>query len=290
MTLSKAVVVLATAFVFACGISDVGAQEAVDSGVRWRKVTGYAEVAIADKYIYHGYVIEDRGPIVQPYFEVYEEFYRGTGLVTSASGKFSFFSSLQPRQDGMTHTAAPGRWFYEIQAEAGLELELAKQFVISLDYLRFESPIDAYKPSNALQLTLKWDDKDVPGWFALSPQVIWLTSLPFGWNANKGDGNYFEAGIAPEWALRISSANAITLKVPLNIGLGDDRYYPGDAFGFASIGVSASTPLGFLPKDLGEWRFGISGTYYYLGRAPADFTNDGDRHQSVFTATLSTEF
>jgi hypothetical protein len=25
-------------------------------------------------------------------------------------------------------------------------------------------------------------------------------------------------------------------------------------------------------------------------RAPADFTNDGDRHQNVFTATLSTEF
>jgi hypothetical protein len=290
LTWSRAVIRLAVIILFAIGCATAIAQEAVDSGVRWRNLTGYAEVVLVDKYIYHGYVTEDRGPIVQPYFEIYEEFYRGTGLLTSASGKFSLFNSLQPRHDEMNNTSAPGHWFYELQVEAGLELQFARQFTISLGYLRFESPIDAYRPSNALQLTLKWDDKDVPGWFPLSPHVTWLASLPFGWNANKGDGNYFEIGISPATIIGNEGQYPLTLTVPANIGVGDDRYYPGDNFGFASIGLSASVPLAFLPKDLGTWKFAVSGTYYYLGRAPADLTNDGERHQSVFGATLSTEF
>jgi hypothetical protein len=48
-------------------------------------------------------------------------------------------------------------------------------------------------------------------------------------------------------------------------------------------------PLAFVPKDLCTWKFSIRAAYYYLGAAPADLTSDGDRHQSVFTATLSTE-
>jgi hypothetical protein len=266
------------------------AQEAVAPGLRWRTVTGYAEVAIPDKYIYHGYVIEDRGPIIQPYIELYEEFYRGTGLLTSASAKFSFFTSLQGRDDGATHTAAPGRWFYEIQIEGGLELVLAKRFTFSLAYLRYESPIDIYAPSNAIQVMLSWDDKDIAGWYSLHPHITWIAPIPFRWNGNAGDGNYFEIGIAPAATIARESRYPITLTVPLNAGFGDDRYYPGDAFGYASAGISASLPLAFLPKNAGEWKAALSATYYYLGRAPAEFTNDGDRHQSVFAFTVSTEF
>ena len=286
--LVRAIVALALVFLFTLGRA--AAQEAVGSGLRWRPVTGYAEVAIADKYIYHGYVIQDRGLIVQPYIELYENFYRGDGLLTAASGKFSFFTSLQTRDDGATNVSAPGSWFYEVQLEGAIELELAKRLTVSLGYLRYESPIDMYTPSNTFQLTLSFDDKDLAGWFSLHPHVSWLASIPFHWNGNKGDGNYFEFGVEPEWTVRLTSDCAITLKVPVNVGVGDDRYYPGDNFGYSSLGVSASTPLAFVPKDLGEWKFAVSGTYYYLGSAPADLTNDGDRHQSVFAATVSTEF
>jgi hypothetical protein len=281
----------ASAFALLSAIADhVAAQDAADPGLRWRMPTGELEVAVADKYIYNGYLIQDQGPIVQPYLEVVEEFYRGNGWLTGAAARFSFFSSLQPRQDGVPNAAAPGRWLYEIQIEAGLELELANQFTLSLSFLRFKSPIDVYQPSNALQLTLTWDDEEISGWFALHPHVTWLAAFPLGWNAEEGDGNYFEIGIAPSTVVGSESPYPITLTLPLNAGFGDDNYYPGDAFGYASIGFSASVPLAFLSKDFGEWNFAIAGAYYRFGRAPAELSNDGDRNQSLFSATLSTEF
>ena len=48
------------------------------------------EIAIADKYIYNGYVIQDHGPIVQPYLEIAEEFYSGAGLITTATVSTEF--------------------------------------------------------------------------------------------------------------------------------------------------------------------------------------------------------
>lgn len=264
------------------------AQEASDIGLRWRALTGLVEVAVADKYIYNGYVIQDQGPIVQPYFELAEEFYTGSGLLTSASVTFSLFSSFQSREDGATHTAAPGHWLYETELNSGIELELAKRFTVSVQYVRFESPIDAYQPSNAIRLTLAWDDKDVSGWFALNPYIAWLAPIPFGWN--DGGGNYFEVGIAPSTTFASESRYPVTFTFPITAGFGDDSYYPGDAFGYVSLGISASVPLAFLPKDFGEWRFAATGTYYRLGLAGAELSNDGERSQSVFTATLSTEF
>jgi hypothetical protein len=271
-------------------VANTDAQEATDTGLRWRALTGLVEVAVADKYIYNGYVVQDQGPIVQPYLELAEEFYTGSGLLTSASATFSFFTSLQSREDGATHTAAPGHWFYELQVEAGVELELAKRFTVSLSYLRFDSPINAYQPSSALQLTLRYDDTEIPGWFALNPHVTWLAALPFGWNADDADGNYFEVGVAPTIILAAETRYPVTLTLPINVGFGDDTYYSGDNFGYASIGLSISVPLAFLPKDFGEWNFALTGTYYRLGPAAADLSNDGDRSQSVFTATASMEF
>lgn len=278
------------AALLAVAVRTMPAQEATDTGLRWRALTGLVEIAVADKYIYNGYVIQDEGPIVQPYLELAEEFYTGSGLVTGASATFSFFTSLQSRDDGMPNTAPPGRWLYEMQIRAGLEVELAKQLTISLSYLRYESPIDAYQGSNALELTLTWDDNDIPGWFALRPHVTWLGALPLGWNAGEGDGNYFEVGVAPSTTLASPSRYPITFTFPINVGFGDDTYYPGDAFGYASISIAASVPLAFLPEDFGAWKFAATATYYHLGPAAADLSKDADRNQSVFTATLRSEF
>jgi hypothetical protein len=281
---------LACAFASLLAItSDVFAQDAVPSGLRWSIPTGEFEVAVLDKYIYNGYVIQDQGPIVQPYVAIAEEFYNGTGWLKGASARFSFFTSLQSREDGVSHAAAPGRWFYEIQIESGLELKFANEVTLSLAYLRFESPIDAYRPSNVLQIKLARDEEDKAGVLTLHPHVTWLAPIPFRWNPDEGDGNYFEVGIAPTTILA-NPHYPVTLKLPINAGFGDDTYFPGDHFGYASIGISAAIPLAFLPKDFGKWNFTVAGTYYYLGRAPADLSNDGKRNQSVFTSTLSTEF
>jgi hypothetical protein len=282
---------LACAFALLSAItSNVFGQDAVPSGLRWRDPSGEFEVAVMDKYIYNGYVIQDQGPIVQPYFEIAEEFWNGSGFLSSASATFSLFGSFQSREDGAGHTSAPGSWLYEIQVNAGLEFVLGKQLTVDLSYVRFESPINAYVPANAVELKLTWNDKNIPGWFSVKPHVTWLAALPFRWSADQGDGNYFEIGIEHEWTLPKTALGEITLKVPVTIGLGDDRYYPGDRFGYAALGVSASTPLPFLGDRYGKWTLAVTGTYYRLGNAPAELSNDGDRNQAVVSLTLSSEF
>ena len=86
--------------------------------------------------------------------------------------------------------------------------------------------------------------------------------------AVEGDGNYFEFGIAPATTIASKSRYPITLTLPINVGFGDDTYYPGDAFGYASISISASVPLAFLPKDFGEWKFAATGLTTTLAPAP----------------------
>jgi hypothetical protein len=60
------------------------AQDAVSRELEAR-FSGFAAIGLADKYIYHGYVLENQGAIVQPEFEVLARFYSGEGFVTKAS-------------------------------------------------------------------------------------------------------------------------------------------------------------------------------------------------------------
>ena len=64
-------------------IPAVLAQDAVSPELEPR-FRGSAAVGLADKYIYHGYILENQGAIVQPEFEVLARFYSGDGFVTKA--------------------------------------------------------------------------------------------------------------------------------------------------------------------------------------------------------------
>ena len=61
----------------------------------------------------------------------------------------------------------------------------------------------------------------------------------------------------------------LTLAVPLALGLSVEDYYEtgtGESsdrgFGFFSLGLAASVPVGFLPGEYGSWTFG--GAFYIL--------------------------
>ena len=58
----------------ALSIQTSAAQEAASPELP-RRFTGSLEIAVSDKYIYHGYVFENQGAIVQPEIEVLGLFY-----------------------------------------------------------------------------------------------------------------------------------------------------------------------------------------------------------------------
>lgn len=268
-------------------VETLAAQEAVSPELQPR-FSGSAEVGITDKYIYHGYVLENQGTIVQPEFEVLARFYSGEGFVTKASWRLYVFSSFQTHESRDEKSDAVIRSWYEVQIETGIVLELAKHFSFSASYVRFESPNHAFIAANAAEFILSIDDSDWLGAWALHPHVSWFRPFPGGWESSD-EGSYFEFGIEPERSFG-ENERPVTVSFPIALGLGQKRYYLGEHFGFFSAGVAVSVALVFIPASWGEWSLGLSGTYYRLGRNVAESSNDGLRNESVFTLNLGSEF
>jgi len=154
--------------------------------------------------------------------------------------------------------------------------------------VRFESPNHAFLAANAAEFILSVDDSDWLRAYALHPHVTWFRPFPGGW-ASSDEGSYFEFGIEPERSFG-QTERPVTVSFPIAVGLGQKRYYLGEHFGFFSAGVSVSVPLAFIPSGWGKWNFGVSGTYYRLGRTVAEGSNGGAQDESLFTLTLGTEF
>jgi hypothetical protein len=247
-------------------------------------------VAVADRYIYHGYVVEDDGPVVQPYLYLAGEFYTGSGWLSSASATVAVFNSLQFHHDGISAQNEMLRTWYEAQIEAGFSLVFADVLTADAKYVRLESPNGAFVAANAVTLALQLDDERWLGAFALRPRFLWFTPVANNSNLEGEIGHYFEFGVAPGVMVAPKSQYPVSVSFPAAVGLGDYHYYLGDRFGFASAGVAVSVPLAFVPKGLGSWSINGSALYYRLGRTPAEFTSSGERDKSVFTATLATEF
>ncbi|MFN2477180.1 MAG: hypothetical protein ABR526_12675 [Chthoniobacterales bacterium] len=273
---------------FACVGRTAIAQEAVSRGLIAPRLTGYAEVGIADKYLYHGFIVETRGPVVQPYLELYGQFYEGAGLLSSASAKLAIFNSFQLSHDGRMGISEPLRSWYEAEIKPGIELTLAKELTFTASYRRFESPNGAYGSSNGLEFALTFDDTRLLGAIALHPHALWIAPLDFGSNAS--EGHYFEAGVTPSVVLGGGPRYPLTASFPVTLGFGDQRLYSGRNFGFASAGLSLSVPLAFVPEGMGKWTFATSGTYYRLGTTAAEFTNNGSRDTGQVAGTLSVGF
>jgi hypothetical protein len=271
----------------AASVAEPLAQEAASRSLTVPKLGGYAEIAVINRYVYRGYVVADHGPVVQPYVELYGEFYGSeNGWLTSASLKLSLFNSFQVTDGDGREQAEVMRVWYESQLEAGFEFILAQQLTASATYLRFESPNGIYGTSNALKFALRLDDEPWLGAFALHPHASWIAPL----NRNPDEGNYFAVGLAPRVKLAPRSRYPVTATLLTNAGFGDHDQYVGGHFGFVSAGVRVSAPLAFIPEAYGKWQIGGSAEAFYLGEAGAEFTNNGDHVTSVFGASIGAEF
>ena len=268
-------------------IETAPAQDAVSQEAASR-FSGSAQVGVADKYIYHGYILENQGAIIQPEFEVLARFYSGQGIVTGASLRLYVFSSFQTHESRAEKTDAMIHAWYEVQVETGIVLELAKHFTFSASYVRFESPNHAFIAANAAEFILSVDDSKWLGAYALHPHVSWFRPFPGGWQSSD-EGSYFEFGIEPERSFG-KSERQITVSLPIAVGLGQKRYYLGEHFGFFSAGVAVTIPLPFIPSGFGEWNLAMSGTYYRLGRNAANWSNGGEPNETAFTLAVGTEF
>ena len=244
-------------------------------------------VNVVSEYILRGVVQENQGVIAQPFADFYFRLYQGDGFVNKVSLNLGLWSSIH---DHNARTGTTQNWF-EFDYTVGLAVTFLKDFTATLSYLEYLSPNDSFTTSRNLNLNLAYDDTDLLGAFALHPHVAVLAEVGGpGYSgiasAGRKNGWYYEAGIAPSY----SPCEGLTLSLPLNVGLGDDRYYAGDTYGYFSAGLTATMPLSFIPQAYGVWTANAGYTYYNLGDEAAKTDTRNDESHHVFQAGVTVAF
>jgi len=224
-------------------------------------ITGDLGVNFTSQYINRGVVRENQGVIAQPYVDLYFNLYEGEGFINKVSLDLGAWSSLHSAKTHAHPHSTTNAW-YEFDYSVGLGITFARDFTFTPSYVELNSPNDAFKASRNVNLRLDYDDSELLGAFALRPHVSYLRELQgsLGNGTSKGNGNYYEVGVAPGAAF-----GPVAVTVPLNAGFGSHNFY-GDnqGFGYFSGGVNASVALSFIPAAYGAWTFNTGATYYYL--------------------------
>jgi hypothetical protein len=281
-------------------------------------ITGDFGVTFTSEYITRGLVAQDKGVIAQPYLDLYIKLYSGDAnswFINSVSAQLSFWSDVGSN----TYTAntaiglpqgyyrshhnldAVPNW-YEFDWDPGISITFAQKFTLLVQYFEFDSPAGAFSIARSINSTLTYDDTSLwantplgAGNFSFKPHFTYLWELPAAGFAGLGpQGSYFEIGVAPSYTFMPKATYPITLSIPYTVGLGNERFYGGDNFGYFSVGPTVSVPLAFIPSGFGSWTLSASYLYYYEGKSVRAFNiangTDGSNSRNVFSGAIGCTF
>lgn len=255
-------------------------------------ITGNIGFDITSEYIRHGIVQQNQGFQIQPYADLHFRVYEGSGVLSSLTADIGIWNHFESHHPGRASTTPNWR---EFDFTIGVTAKMDK-FSISPQFIVRESPADVAVNAYAVGLTLRYDDTDMLGDFAMHP---YLHAEFEGWIDDRGTiGNYgttparrggqhqyVELGIAPG-----HTYGDLTLTVPISVGFGN-RYYRDDkAFGFVAAGLDVSYALAMVPECLGKWSVHGGFTYEYLGPGARLSAPNGERNRYVASGGLRVAF
>jgi len=266
--------------------------KALKEAVKETCITGDLGVTMTNQYLSRGLVLENQGFIAQPYLDLYFKLYEGTGFINKVTFNLGLWSDINSHVQNPLSTT---RNWYEFDYTAGFTVTMAKNFSATLSYFEFDSPSSNFDTARSINLNLAYDDSDLLGAFALHPHVTILAELnSTGFAGLNGHGWYFQPGIAPSYTFGKGGTYPVTFSVPINVDLGDHRFYNGEAFGDVNVGAQLSVPMAFIPACYGTWTFSGGYTYYYLGTQLTDFSaanqGNGKHDQHVFQGAIGLTF
>lgn len=251
-------------------------------------ITGDIGVTMVSEYITRGLVLENQGAIGQPYLDLYFKLYDDpNGFINKVTLNFGLWSSIHSHEQAMGGTT--DAW-YEFDYTPGIAVTFAKRFTATASYFEFDSPSDNFNTARSVNFNLAFDDTDFLGAFALHPHatVLWEIAAP-GFAGLGPKGWYYEVGVAPSHTF-----GPVTVTVPLTVGLGDNRFYAGANYGYASAGVNFAVPLSFIPAKWGVWTASAGYTYYDIGNTLQAFSQatqgNGSENQHVFSGAVGLTF
>jgi hypothetical protein len=261
------------------------------------------QLGIGDKYVTpRGMIVRENGVTFQPLLLVFLNAYRGGGFINSITlvgGVWNDFGT-----NGVSKHAPfgsdPTTGWTETDPIAGIAVGFAKRFKLEVTYTAFDEYILDIPTSHHLETKLSFDDTDYLKAFALHPyfsywQELWQKStdaqVPFavlgpsvhsGDHPNPGSSFYFDIGIKPGYTFK--SLGDLKLEAPCRVLLADDRFY-GEYYkssstitvGLFELGLKATLPLKFMPKEAGHWNVALGFRYM-------NFANDNLEQLNTFNA------
>lgn len=262
-------------------------------------VTGVLDLPLTNTYINNrGVISEDKGIVFQPSLMLSLNFYQGDGPISNVSGTLGMWNSVHSKFRGVEADTTAENWF-EVDLVTGLSVTFLKDWTFSLGYEYWQSPIDAFAPTQLLTLRLAYADTflkglmpNMPGELTINPYIFFLIELNNKAAAplTVGESFYFELGFSPKY---VFAGYPLAIELPTFLLFPGDHFYStNSALGVFGTGVKVTAPLTFINERYGKWSVNGGVKYYYLANdgvvaGNTAFTDNRNRVQIIGGVTLN---
>jgi hypothetical protein len=257
----------------------------VQAGENKGKISLSGGVDFTTAYFFRGILQEKDGFIAQPYADITFNLYEGSNGVNSIGATLGIWNSIQSESPGTP--VDPIGW-YEADFYGGVTFGLFDKWEAGATYTIYTSPNGVFKSTQEIAFSLAYDDSDLLGAFALSPNIVFAIEVQGGGATGPDLGTYFALNVEPSFTVIESEKYPVTLSIPLTVGLSLGDYYENpttgqdSTFGYFDAGVKLSMPLGFIPADYGSWEVYIKGDFLFLGSS-TEAINGGEDFEAIGT-------
>ena len=232
---------------------------------------------LVTSYYFRGYLQENRGVIVQPYFGGSIQLVNSDDFTMSLA--VTTWNSLHSKHTD-SEGAGPDIW-YENDIYVTLPMTFGK-FTVTPTYNVYQYPNGGFNDIQELGATFAYDDSDL--WtkmnmdgFKVNPYVSAFYETLDG---NGTENGYLEFGISPGYTIKAGDFS-LPLTFPVLLGTGWDDYFTksngrNSFFGYLSAGITTAIPLP-IPEKYGSWS--IDAGVYYMNLL-ADSTEASNHDES----------
>lgn len=262
---------------------------------KWWSLTVGFDVVTA--YYGRGFIVEDSGFMIQPYFTFAAEAIKWEGGSLSLDiGSWNSVHSAETDADEVGDSGLDA-WF-ESDLLTGVTLKL-DPVSLRVGYALYANPNRAADPIHELLVTLTLDDSGWMGPWALNPAITIAHELgDDSGDGFDGRGTYFELGITPGVSFDLGPVKDLRLNFPILVGLSIDDYYQSedssghvsdDTFGYFQGGARLLVPLP-MPEGWGKWTASAGVSVIIFGDGLKRNNADGRDANVVGSFGLSGQF
>jgi hypothetical protein len=223
---------------------------------------GFVDLAFKNSYITpRGLLVTNKGVTYQLLTGLAFDLYKDpNGPINDVSVSGGFWNDFATAQNA----AKVGSW-NEFDWFGGGTVTFLKDWTAGASYIDFLSPPGNFKNEKNVELSLGFNDSPYLTPISIHPyaKLFWAVAGDSTVVLGKKGGTYdVELGVVPTIETKPMGL-PVTWTMPTWITVGPKSYWGGTSnFGVISTGITAKTPLSFIPSRYGNW-YADAGVQYY---------------------------